>query len=269
MPTTDLDGYDTTKSIATFHRMAQIALGTMVPPAYNYHAIRRLIEVDEDESVDVASDDPLGEALLKAASGMKFTERVGQIETEVDPTASIATLFDGNSPFAKALHPKLYLAYDLRKASTPICAILTACDFTRDESLSTSRITATFCTDNNVPRIGSNWLLCDVVVSNKRYSGALLVLQVYLLAMRSKKTGVCAVAVTKAGKNLFESLGFRSVSFREGGVPKAFMYAKAGSLSMEQINRRLSFAGDKTLLQDLCFRFGLTRATSSKVMGRC
>ena len=152
MPTTDLDGYDTTKSIATFHRMAQIALGTMVPPAYNYHAIRRLIEVDEDdESVDVASDDPLGQTLLTAANGMASTERVGQIETEVDPTASIATLFDGNSPFAKALHPKLYLAYDLRKASTPICAILTACDFTRDESLSTSRITAAFCSDNGTP----------------------------------------------------------------------------------------------------------------------
>ena len=269
MPTTNLDGYDTSKSIATFHRMAQIALSTMVPPAYNYHTIRRLIEVDEDESVDVASDDPLGRTLLTAANGMRFTQRVGQIETEVDPTASIATLFDGNSPFAKALHPKLYLAYDLRRASTPICAMLTACDFTRDDSLSTSSITTAFCSDNSIPRLGSSWLLCDVVVSKKRSSGALLVLQVYMLAMRSKRPGVCAVAVTKAGKSLLETLGFRGVSFREGGVTKTFMYTKTGSLSMEQINRRLSFAGDKTLLQDLCFRFGLTPATSSKVMGRC
>ena len=39
------------------------------------------------------------------------------------------------------------------------------------------------------------------------------------------------------------------------------MYARAGSLSMEQISKRLTFAGDKTLLSDLCFRFGLTPKT--------
>ena len=32
---------------------------------------------------------------------------------------------------------------------------------------------------------------------------------------------------------------------------------------------RLSFSGDKTLLQSLCFRFGLTPKTSSKLMARC
>ena len=57
------------------------------------------------------------------------------------------TLFDGKSTMAKGLHPKLYLAYDLRKSAAPICGMMTVCDFTRDDSLSTNKLTNAFCSD--------------------------------------------------------------------------------------------------------------------------
>ena len=68
MPTLD-ERYDTTKSIAVYHKMAQISLGIACPPPYNYHAVRRMIEVDSDEELGVSEDteDPMAELLVEAA----------------------------------------------------------------------------------------------------------------------------------------------------------------------------------------------------------
>lgn len=269
MPPLKHEQFDSAKSLQIYSKLTQIALGTIVPPSYNFHAIRRLLRIDDDD-VTPASDDPLASALIKAASSMKHTERSGQVEVDVEPLISLATLFDSASPTAKGLHPKLYLAYDLRKASVPICGLTSVCDFTRDDSLGTERFSQAFCRDHDLPRFGSDWLLIDIVASKKHGTGALLILQVYMLACRARdKAGVCAVAVTKSGKKLFADLGFESFSFRDDGLSKSFMYARANSLTLTKMIQRLSFPGDKVMLEDLCFRFGLTEKSSDRVMGRC
>ena len=168
-----------------------------------------------------------------------------------------------------ALHRAL-LAYDLRRSAVPICGLLTVCDFAREDSLGTDRFSQQFCRDNELPRFGSDWLLVDIIASKKRGSGALLILQAYMLACRARdKAGVCAVAVTRSGKKLFADLGFESFSFRDDGLSKSLMFARANGLALSKMIERLHFPGSKVMLEDMCFRFGLTDKTSDRVLGRC
>jgi hypothetical protein len=261
-------GYDNVKAMATYLRLAQTSLGSHVPPAFNHGAISRFITVDEDESVRVNSDDPLASALVDACNRMGKTEVNGQIEIEVRPIGTLAILFS-RSQWAKLLKPKLFLCYDLRRENAPICGIATMCNFQRDEALSTDKLTPEFCRAKSIPNL-SNWLLLDVIASKKRHTGVVLLLQVYLAMCRARdKLGLCAVAVTRDGASLFDSLGFDKVTYREKGLTKNFFYASAGSLSLEAINRRLTFLGDERLLGDLCYRFGLTSKTSNSIISRC
>lgn len=268
MPPLDHDDYNSAKSIGTFVKLAQISLGTMVQ-SYSYHAIKRLIEVDsEEETIHAASEDPLATLLIEASKKLRHTERSGSIEFEVEPSVSLAVLFDSGSPLAKALKPKLFLAYDLRKDAA-ICGFCSVCAWSRDDSLGTDKFTHAYCRDHSLPRFDGSWLLVDVVASSKRMTGALLVLQAYLLACRQKHAGICAVAVTKGGKSLFQTLGFETHTFRDAGASKALVYARAGSLAMATIQKRLEYAGDKTVLSKVCWRFGLTAKTSDRLMTRC
>ena len=272
MPTLD-ERYDTTKSIAVYHKMAQISLGIACPPPYNYHAVRRMIEVDSDEELGVSGDteDPMAELLVEAAHDMLHKERSGSIETEVDVGYSIGALFDPDCSVVKQHKPRLFIAVDLRSGSeASICGLATTCEWTRDENLGTDRFTQTELRRLQLPRIDSNWLLVDVIRSRHRGCGVLLAVQIYLLACRSKQyRGVAAIAVTQAGKKLFESLGFSVQTYREGGVSKSLCYAEAGSLSLARIKKRLSFPGDTNVVESVCFREGLTARTAGNVYGRC
>ena len=82
------------------------------------------------------------------------------------------------------------------------------CTFERDDALSTSRLSQTYCTTHSLPRIHSNWQLVHVVASSKPGTGALLLLAALIHAARAKKTGVISIAVTRAGRRLFQSFGF-------------------------------------------------------------
>ena len=256
------------KGIGIFCKLASVQSGLFVPPAYNYHAVRRLITVDEDETVEATEDDPLGELLVEAATQMAHRERQGSFEIDVEPLGGLAGLFDPDSKEAKALRPKLFLAFNLRE-SAAICGFLTCCDFTRDDTLSTTKFTRDYCRQHRLPALGSDWLLLDIVSSKQRGAGALVVLHAYTMAIRSKMKGCCAVVYTRSGRRLFESLGFELHDYRERGASRTFAHAAVGSLSIEQINKRVRWDGDKRILEDVCHRFGLTAKTSSKVMGRC
>jgi hypothetical protein len=270
MPPLDTEGYDTAKSISTFTNLASIALGTFVPQAYNFNAIKRLVHVDsDDESVTpTTAEDPLSALLVEAAENMSFIERDGASEIEITPSASLASLFDRRSPVAKALRPRLLLAFDLH-ASASICGFCSACDWTEDASLGTERWSASALEKVGAPRFDTKWLLIDVVASRKRGTGALLVLAIYLTVCRSKQyRGVCCTAVSKSGKSLFTALGFQTRAYRDKGA-KALCWAATDSLSMEHISKRLRFDGDEALLSGICWRLGLTPKTSSRVVGRC
>ena len=75
----------------------------MIQPPLNYAAVKRLIQVEKDESISPNEDsnDILGEEICTTAEDLAFEERQGSIQLSVDPAASIAALFDGESDFAK------------------------------------------------------------------------------------------------------------------------------------------------------------------------
>ena len=56
---------------------------------------------------------------------------------------------------------------------------------------------------------------------------------------------------------------------RSGGQTTTLCYARANSLSLQRVRRRLSFSGDQVLLESLCWREAYTARSSDKVYPRC
>ena len=269
----DNESYDTKRSIQTFFKIACASRNLVIPTALPYSQVKRLILTDEeDDTVVVADedcDDDLAESLVEAADEMSYTERVGNSEVDVNVAASLATLFDRSSAEARALKPKLYLAFSLKYDEPQIKGMMTCCNFARDPSISTELFTQAYCTQNGIPRL-SNALLIDCVSTTRqdefRGTGALLILAAYQSMQRSRTLDlICSVAVTSSGKRLFSALGFHEHAFRQG-TPRSFFWAQPGDLRAIDIQRRLRW--HPTVLNS-CFRTGLTQRTEDKRYARC
>jgi hypothetical protein len=265
--------YDSKRSIATFFKIACTSRNLLIPAALPYSQVKRLILTDEeDDSVVVADeecDDELAEVLVESASGLSFTERVGNSEVSVDVMASLATLFDRDSAEARALKPRLFLAYAIRDNEAEIKGILTCCNFERDPSISTQRFTQAYCTQHDIPRL-SNALLIDCVASTReselRGTGALLVLAACIACQRSKTLDlICTVAVTTAGKRLFQVLGFNEHKYREG-TPRSLFWVRPNELRAIDIQRRLRWDPS---VQAKCWRRGMQQRTQNTFYPRC
>ena len=271
MAALESEDYNTKRSIATIVKASCASKGLLIPPPYSYSAIKRLIDVDEDESVTASedTDDPLAEELVEAAEDLRHTERAHGVETSVEPTASLAALFD-STPEARELKPRLWLAWDVQD-EPQIVGILTACAWTRDDSLGTTRFTGDLCSQHRIPRFTStNTLFVDVVSSRRGAPhgvGALCLLSAYGLVSRSRSLEyLCTIAVTDQGRTLCEKLGMRSYAYREGGARFALCWTKGGELKASDINRRLRL---KSSVIEQCWRSGLTPRTSEKRYPRC
>ena len=245
----------------------------MIQPPLNYHAVKRLIDVDQDDesiSPNEDSEDILGEEMCSAAEELAFTERQGSIELSVDPAASIAALFDPESADAKATKPRLWLAWDMSENNPSIVGILTACEWNRDPTLSTDRFTPSFLSDHSIPRFTSNnTLLVDIVSSSGQPHGvgALLILTAYLLVCRSSKLRyIACIAVSEPGRTVCEKLGFNSYSYRERGAQKKLCWAEANELRAKDVNQRLRVSSS---LSSLCWRDGLSVRAQGRKNPRC
>jgi len=265
------DSFKTKRSLGTLVKAAATARSVLLQPPLNFSSVKRLIEVDEDTeeiSANEECDDQLAEELVDAAADLSFTERQGSSEISVDPSASLATLFDKDSQDAKTLKPRLYLAWEMSDAPN-ICGILTACEFSRDDSLGTSKFSQSYMDSRGIPRLSANnCLLVDVVSSSgdPRGVGALLLISAYMTVFRSRKYEyLAAVAVSAPGKSLCERLGFHTHSFREG-TQRQFCWIRAGELSAADLNRRLRV---DSKLPAVCWRHGFTARTSHKRYARC
>ena len=265
--------YDTAKSIATLIKASSTSKNLLLPPPMSWADVKRLLDVDEDENVEPAddTDDVLADAIVDAARSLVHTERVGNIEVSVDVGASLAALFDRNAPQSKELKPRLLLAWHLTNDTASLAGMLTCCHWARDTTLGTDRFTQTFCDRiANLPRLSSSTtLFIDVVASRGRPQGvgALLVLSAYQLVMRSRSLQVlCTIAVTEAGKRMFEQLGFNTYRFREDGGTSTFCWIKAGELQAANIDRRLRLHRE---MPKYCWRKGATARTSSRKYPRC
>ena len=264
----ELESYDSKRSIQTWVKIGLANRSLMIPQALPHSQVKRLIEVDEEENVAVAegAEDDLAEAIVEAAESLSHTERVGNREVDVNPTASLAALFD-STPEARALKPKLFLALSTSTSDPEIVGMLLSCSFSRDPTLSTEKFTQQYCSDNGIPRL-SNALLIDVVASSDqaRGAGTLLVTSAYLSVTRSRTYDLlCTVAVTTAGKSLFNSLGFHHHSYREG-TQRTFFWIRPGELKGANLHRRLRM-GDS--VSEVCWRRGAQARTADKRFPRC
>ena len=227
--------------------------------------------MDEDESIspNPDSDDSLSEEICSAAEELSFEERQGSTIVSVDPSASLAALFDSDSQEAKELKPRLFLAWDLLESQPSISGMLIACEWSRDQTLGTTKFTQQYFDQHNIPRMSANnCLFVDVVSStgSTHGVGALLVLNAYLTVMRSRKYDfLCTIAVSQPGKTLFEKLGFETHAYREG-TPKLFCWIRSGDLKASRANRRLRVDSS---IPDLCWRHGFSANTSHKRYARC
>ena len=264
----DNESYDSVKALNTFLRVAATHRGVVVAAPLSYHDVRRAVEID-GEAVTPKEDaaDALGEALVDACEQLAAEERVGSSIVSVEPLQSIATLFDLGEP--KALAPHCLVAYRARGGgSFSVGGVLVCCSFSAVEALSTSRFTPGYCRAHGLPRLDDATLLIDVVAASgePRGVGALLVLACYLLACRSRRyRRVATVAVTAAGKRLFEELGFERHSYREGG-PRALFHIGTGELRARDLHRRLGWDDS---VQRACFRAGATERTRARRYARC
>ena len=173
---------------------------------------------------------------------------------------SVATLFDTGD--ARRLKPALHLVYNMGN-DAEIVAAATACNFTRDPSLTTDSLPSA----QSIPRFNNTWLLIDAIHSDVAPAGTLCVIQVMLQAMRAGLKGVVAVAVTSQGKRLFDALGFETHNFRKDGMPISLCWAECESLDTETLARRMRIP--MKMLESSCFRMGLTPKSSERLIGRC
>ena len=161
------DSFNSTKSMTTLVKASCTSKGVLIQPPMNYHSVKRLFRVNEDESIEWEEDgeDALGEELVEATDRLSFEEQHGSTITSVDPAASLAALFDRDSTAARDLKPRLWIAWDVREEPT-IVGLLTACEFTLDKTLGTTRFTQAFLDSHDIPRLSaSNCLFIDVVSS--------------------------------------------------------------------------------------------------------
>ena len=267
----DNASYNTTRAITSLVKASASSKNLLIPSPLGFRDVARLITVDpEDESVtpNEDGDDPLGEELVDAAEDLEHTERSGGVETSVSVTDSIAALFDSTSGEAKALKPRLFIAWSVTSATQTIAAMLCACLYSRDATLGTERFTQSFCASHGIPRLGENTLFVDVVSSRgPQAAGTLCFLSAYLQVMRSRTLEYLAtIAVTPSMKRLCEQLGMSTFEYREGGAPRTFAWAKKGDLEASDINARLRLTRD---FEAKCFRDGLTARTADKKYPRC
>tara|TARA_B110000046_G_scaffold180863_1_gene212125 strand:- start:281 stop:1093 length:813 start_codon:yes stop_codon:yes gene_type:complete len=267
----DNDAYNSTRSITALVKAACASKNLLIPSPLSFHDVARLIEVDEDESVSPREDqdDPLAQELCDAAEALEYTERSGGVETTVSVTDSMAALFDRSSAEAKALKPRLFIAWRMQGESQSIAAMLCACLYSRDETLGTDRFTHTYCAQHGIPRLGDNSLFIDVVSSRGQphAAGALLVLTAYNMVMRSRALDyLCTIAVTPKMKRLCEQLGMDTFDYREEGAARTLAWSKKGDLSASDIAGRLRLHRE---FSELCWRAGATQRTQDKRYPRC
>ena len=269
-PLTD-DGFDSNKPMTMFLKLCNIHTGIMTVP-YSGADVRRWIDADEDEEtieVNENTDDPLAPLLVDSITELMQSETVGSNVVDIDPSLSVATIF-AKTKEARDLKGRMWIAYDLRNDAN-VCGVLTSCKWERDSVFLTERFTSQYLSQHaELPNdLGSYWFV-DVISSTTKPAGAMLLMQVYAYAARTNRRGICMIAVTNSGRTLATNIGMSTHQFRESGATRWFCWAPIGSLRLRTITNKLNIgASTNRVLTQICTRFGLTSASSSRVMMRC
>ena len=273
MPSLAHDGFDSNRPMTMFLKLCNIHTGIMTVP-YSGPDVRRMVDVDDsDDAISLepneSSDDPLSELLVESINELEQSETNGNCEIDISPAASVGTIF-AKSKDARDLKGRMWIAYDLRN-SAHVCGVLTSCMWHRDSVFLNERFTTHYChQQKDLPNDLANYWFIDVVSSTTKPAGAMLLLQAYSYAARTRRAGICMIAVTNSGRTLATNLGMSTHHFREDGATRWFCWAPIGSLRLRTITSKLNIGSSTNrVLTEICSRFGLSAATADRVMMRC
>jgi hypothetical protein len=262
MPRTGSSGFDTPKNIANYLRIVLTQAGLLVQ-TLAYNDVRRLVQIDSDDvSVNSDCEDGLAQVFVEGLERLQQSTR----STDVMPLASIAALFE-NGELQRSLKPKCTMVMDLR-SQAEVVACMIFCRYIRDETLGTHVFTAAFLQRYDAPGFSDQWLFVDVVSSRKKPGGAVLLVTAILASAKQKMVGVCLVAVSALMRDLCLSLGFTVLLYKDHGT-RYLCYMKNADFHFDLVMKKLRFTGDKRIVEDVCWRNGLTSRTKDRVIGRC
>ena len=291
MPDLDSDEWNQLKPIGMVAKVASIATQLLVN-AYSYADVARLIKVndpceeededdeeedegeeddgedtdEEDNIIEPKSDDPLATVLVHSLYRLESSTR----EFDIKPAHSVAQLFQPGKD-AKSLKPRLWLAFDLAHDEAQAVGVCTGCRFVRSETMLTDRFTNQYITQHKLPRDLQTHFFIDIISSDHKPAGVMMLLNVFVYASKNKFSGVAMVAVTKAGVKSGVNFGFQKThTYREDGAQRTLMTLGINDLSLAHLNKKLKIGNaNNKILQDLCSRNGLQERTKNKIYPRC
>ena len=183
---------------------------------------------------------------------------------------SLRVLFSAQG---KSLNPVMYAATKLKpKSGDPestvkmiYAGVLTCCDFTQEDALSTTGATARLEQHMDEAVLDDDTAFVDIVCSTaKSRVGRALLAQLLVDLKRSRcrnpKQAVVTVAVSKEGRGLFRSFGFEELKFKGNHL----MFVHLRDITFETLTQALRFE-DSEQYMGVCFRHGLTKPTSDNV----
>ena len=266
------DQWNQPKTLTMLAKIASIATALLVN-TYSYADVSRLIKIKD---ADCDTDD--GEEVLEAKSDDKFSEiivsslnrlLVSASGHEISPANSVAHLFRKES---KSMKSRLWMTFNLNHDEGQACGVCTGCNFISSEAMLTDQFTVEYIRRHNLPDL-NQYFLIDVISADQPPSGMLMLLNVCVWALKQKKGGVAAIAISRKGIQLFSNFGFKKAhTFKVDGFNCTLMTVAVDDLSLYHINQKLKIGTsitNKKVLQSICTRNGLQQRTKDRIYTRC
>ena len=256
----------TKKHLQTWLNLYTTATGLELQ-VLTYAQVRRLVAVD---SMPDELDD--GDALrLKANQPMAMLQVMGSLTsicgTHARANESIRILFSKETRHLKA---RIFLATQLYalgqapprtdpRAQESAAGCLVVCDFDEGDALGTVGVRRKLATSDLDP---DRCVVVDVVCAKKKTRSGRALLGTLILELLKQRAstrpqGILAIAVSKEGRNLFQSFGFNEVKFRGDFL----MSLNLADLSFQHYTEALKFHNSRKYLHEVCWRSGSSTPT--------
>ena len=151
------------------------------------------------------------------------------------------------------------------KVRMEYAGVLTCCEFAEEEALSTVGATARLTKHIDEDTLENATAFVHIVCSVAKSRVGRSLLAQFLIDLKksrsvNRKEAVVIVAVSKDGRELFKSFGFREVKFKGNYL----MYVYLEDVTFETMTKALRFKISDEFM-GVCFRHGLTRPSSNNM----
>mgnify|MGYP006219057419 CR=1 FL=1 len=236
-----------------------------------YARVRQLVELDGikeplDEGDEFTHFHPKAPVQMQELLG----SMTGLCRGAALANESVRVLFSAQG---KSLNPMMYAATKLKPRSgdpestvkMAFAGVLTCCDYVQEDALSTMGATERLQQHVDRDVLDNNTAFVDIVCSTARSRvGRALLAQLLVDLKRSRcrnpKQVVITVAVSTEGRDLFRSFNFSELKFKGSHL----MCVHLEDITFETLTQALRFEGSDQYM-GVCFRHGLTKATSDRV----